>query len=289
MASRAHDDARRKHYITTCFVMSGARGWVRALAFIQTFSPLEFFRPAAFLVAHQNPSRLVPVGQHPALAYPAVDAVLVPGGAVGVAVDQARVAVRAQQRLHRAGVDVHDLGRLALLLDLAPRAQRRDALLALGERLREEVPLPGFRAYFLAERLVLAVVGAQRVAVREDGFFAEQVEHDRVVDELRAARLREAGPEKEVAVAVHHEDARAPAGAFRKGRDDLRVEGIPDVIVARPVLEQVAEDVEIRGPEGALAEKLEKDLIDPRPAAREVEVGDEKDRHSPPTRPPPSR
>src|SRR6267143_4417604 len=241
---------------------------------------LEFFRPAAFLVAHQNPSRLVPVGQHPAFADPAVDAVLVPRGAVGVAVDEAWVAVRAQQRLHRASVDVHDLGRLALLLDLAPRAQRRDALLALGERLCEEGPLPGFRAHFRAERLVFAVVGAQRVAVGEDGFFAEQVEHDRVVDELRAARLREARPEKEVAVAVHHEDARAAAGAFRKGRDDLRVEGIPDVVVARPVLEQVAEDVEIRGPEGAFAEKPEKDLIDPRPAAREVEVGDEKDRHS---------
>src|SRR5207244_364372 len=104
---------------------------------------LEFFRSASFLVAHQNSSRLVPVGQHPALADPAVDPVLVPGGAVGVAVDEARVAVRAQQGLDRAGVDVHDLGRLALLLDLAPRAQRRDAPLALGERLREEVPLPG--------------------------------------------------------------------------------------------------------------------------------------------------
>src|SRR5437899_2807576 len=54
---------------------------------------LEFLRPAAFLVAHQNPSRLVPVGQHPALADPAVDAVLVPGRAVGVAVDQPRIAV----------------------------------------------------------------------------------------------------------------------------------------------------------------------------------------------------
>src|SRR6266704_1988806 len=145
------------------------------------------------------------------------------------------------------------------------------------------------RARFRAERLVFVVVGAQRVAVGEDGFFAEQVEHDRVVDELSAARLREGGPEKEVAVAVHHEDARAAAGAFGKGRDDLRVEGIPDVVVARPVLEQVAEDVEIPGPDGALAEKLEKDLVDPRPAAREVKVGDEKDRHSPPMRPPPSR
>src|SRR5229473_1149407 len=143
--------------------------------------------------------------------------------------------------------------------------------------------------YFRAERLVFAVVGAQRVAMGEDGFFAEQVEHDRIVDELRAARLREGGPEKEVPVAVHHEDTRAAAGAFGKGRDDLSVERIPDVVVARPVLEQVAEDVEIRGLDGTPAEKLEKDLIDPRPAAREVEVGDEKDRHSSPTRPPPSR
>src|SRR5712691_11868927 len=96
-------------------------------------STLEFFRLAAFLVAHQNSSRLVPVRQHPALADPAVDPVLMPGRAVGVAVDQARIAVLAQQRLHRAGADVHDLGRLALLLDLAPLAQRRDAPLTLGE------------------------------------------------------------------------------------------------------------------------------------------------------------
>ena len=73
---------------------------------------LEFFRPASFPVAHQHPSRLVPVGQHPALADPAVDAVLVPGGAVGVAVDQARIAVRARQRLHRAGVASMIPGRL---------------------------------------------------------------------------------------------------------------------------------------------------------------------------------
>src|SRR5258708_5482736 len=97
--------------------------------------PLKFFRPTPLLVAYQHPSRLVPVGQHPALTYPAVDAVLVPGGAVGVAVDQARVAVRAQQRLHRAGVDVHDLGRLALLLGLAPGAKGLDWPLALWGRL----------------------------------------------------------------------------------------------------------------------------------------------------------
>src|SRR6266849_53250 len=33
---------------------------------------LEFFRPAPLLVAHQDPSRLVPVSQHPALTDSAV-------------------------------------------------------------------------------------------------------------------------------------------------------------------------------------------------------------------------
>jgi len=63
--------------------------------------------------------------------------------------------------------------------------------------------------------------------VGEDGFFAEQVEHDRVVDELRAARLREGGSEKEVAVAVHHEDARAAAGAFCKAATTFALKGSP--------------------------------------------------------------
>jgi hypothetical protein len=51
--------------------------------FVQTLPPLEFFRPAAFLVARQHPASFVPVGQHPALADPAVDPVLVQGGGCG--------------------------------------------------------------------------------------------------------------------------------------------------------------------------------------------------------------
>src|SRR5260221_8367473 len=93
--------------------------------------PLKFFRPTPLLVAHQHPSRLVPVGQHPALTYPAVDPVLVPGGALGVAVDQAPGSLRAQHRLPRSCVDDHDLFRLAPLLDLSPRPPPRHALPAL--------------------------------------------------------------------------------------------------------------------------------------------------------------
>ncbi len=57
---------------------------------------LEFLHLEAFIVAHQHPARLIPVGQYPALAGPAVHAVLVPGRPVRVTVNQARIAVLAQ-------------------------------------------------------------------------------------------------------------------------------------------------------------------------------------------------
>jgi len=149
------------------------------------------------------------------------------------------------------------------LLDLAPRAQRRDALLALGERLCEEGPLPGFRAHFLAERLYSrSSVHSASPCVRTV-FLPNRSSTTGSSTSCAPLACAKAGPKRKVAVTVHDEDARAAAGAFCKGRDDLRVERIPDVVVARPVLEQVAEDVEVRGLDGALAEKLEKDLIDP--------------------------
>src|SRR6266568_1581368 len=81
-----------------------------------------------------------------------------------------------QHRFHRAAVDIHDLGRLAALFLLVQRAQRPDLLIAQGERLLEE-------------RLVLAVVGAQGVAVCEQSRL-EKVRLRRVIGQLHAARLR---------------------------------------------------------------------------------------------------
>src|SRR2546427_3068721 len=162
---------------------------------VQSFAPLGFLRPAAFLVAHQNSSRLVPVGQHPALAEPAVDAVLVPGGAVGVAVDQPRIAVLAQYRFHRAAVDIHDFGWLAAFFLLAPRAQRPDLLFAQGERQGKKFLPPGGRAYLGAKPLIVDVVCAKRVAVHEQRARLEQIEAVRIADQAGVARRGEGSAE----------------------------------------------------------------------------------------------
>jgi len=195
--------------------------------------------------------------------------------------------VRAQQRLHRAGVDVHDLGRLALF-SISPAA--RSAAMrccALGAAVRGR-PLQDSEAHFRAERLVFAVVGAQRVTCVRTVFLPNRIEHDRVVDELRAARLREGGPKKEVAIAVHDEDARARGRILQGPRRPFRVEGIPMSSSPAQLLEQVAEDVEIRAWTARSRRNWKRPDYDPGGCSR-GEIGNEKDRHSSPTRPPPSR
>ena len=84
---------------------------------------------------------------------------------MGVAVNQARVAVRAQQRSDCIGVDVHDFDGLLSLGGFALLAQRGDEGLARGQRLSQEAGLPGRVAHLAAEGLVSEIVGAQRVAM----------------------------------------------------------------------------------------------------------------------------
>ena len=102
----------------------------------------------------------------------AVDEVVVLGGEVGVAVDEGGVAVRAQEVVGSAGVEVHQVtlrrvgfglfGVFALL------AQRGGDGFAFGEWFGEEDVAPRWIAHLRAESLVVSVVGAQQVAVRKD-------------------------------------------------------------------------------------------------------------------------
>src|SRR2546421_5598107 len=65
----------------------------------------------------------VPVGQHPALAAPAIDFDTVHARPVRVPMDEPRHAVLAERRAHRGFIDVHDLRRLRLDHFLALLAQ----------------------------------------------------------------------------------------------------------------------------------------------------------------------
>ena len=152
---------------------------------------------------------VVPVGQHPAFAVVSVDHVLVAGRPVRVAVDQARVLVRAERRLHRRRRDIHDGHVLDLLglLALAPHFPGHAH--ALSQRLGEESLLPGGIAHHGAKLLVFDVVAAQRVAVHQQRARAVQVDDGRVVQQLHAARQRETFADQEIAIAVHEVDRNA--------------------------------------------------------------------------------
>src|SRR5687767_3421494 len=106
-------------------------------------SILERDGGAAGRVAAKVAGSLVPVRQHPALALVSVDDVNVARRAMRVAVYQAWIAMRAQHVVHRGGGDVHDLGGLQSLGQLALLSKPQDLLPACGERLREKTALRG--------------------------------------------------------------------------------------------------------------------------------------------------
>ena len=199
-------------------------------------------------------------------------------GPVGVAVDEARIAVLAQQGLDRAGVDVHDRVGLEPLFGHAFAAQGVDARLALGQGHGEEGLDPARCAHLGAEALVGVVVGAGRVAVHEQGGGAVQVDRRRVGEDARTGSRREALAEQEIAVAVHYRDGRCGRASAQRF-DHLRIERIGQVVVARPVFEQVAEDVKGLSAAGRSGEKRDALLDDPRPRGREMQIGDEQHRH----------
>ena len=64
---------------------------------LRLLEPLGLATPA---VAAEIAAALVPVVEHPALAAAAVHRMQVPRGAMGVAVDEARVTMRAQDRFN---------------------------------------------------------------------------------------------------------------------------------------------------------------------------------------------
>ena len=103
----------------------------------------------------------------------------------------------------------------------------------------------------------------------------EQIEVVRIADQAGVARRGEVRAEKEIPVSVHDVQGGACAGTLRKRRDDGRVERLAEIVVPGPVLEQVAEDVEVLRAARRAAEEFEEDAVDLRPRCTQVQIGDE--------------
>ncbi len=87
----------------------------------------------------------------------------------------------------------------------------------------------------MTEEEVRRMIGAWRSYTKAERFYL-------AISTMFGCR-REALAEQEIAVAVHHRDGSA-GGASAQRFDHARVERIGKVVVARPVFEQVTEDVE---------------------------------------------
>ena len=167
-------------------------------------------------------------------------------GAVGVPVQQQRHLSPGHQCLDRLLVDVADFRRLSLLILRGRIAGVAGEFAPLCQWLGKEPLLPLRIANFFPERLVIMVVGAQRIAVAEQHGLAMQFEPRRVVEQPATAVFGEALADQEIAVAVHEVNRYAGiAEGTQLPRDHFRK--IIVVVIADPRLEQVAEQVQCVG------------------------------------------
>jgi hypothetical protein len=111
--------------------------------------------------------------------------------------------------------------------------------------------------------------------MRQQGFHAVDVADDRVGQQGEAGCGGEVIADQEVAVAGHEFKPDAAVGQFAQCGDDADVERIGKIVIAGPVVEQVAED----GQAGRLAcrpgEKIEKQRNRPRFMRGQVQIGNE--------------
>jgi hypothetical protein len=122
------------------------------------------------------PRAFVPVGQHPALAQAAVDAVFVSRRPMGVAMDDPGYAPFPERQGNGVDVHIHDLGLLAGLGLFAAFPQFPGQGMALRQGPGQEGGLPAGIPDLAAKRLVVDVVRAIGIPMGEQGGGAEQVD-----------------------------------------------------------------------------------------------------------------
>nr|GEU28297.1 hypothetical protein [Tanacetum cinerariifolium] len=140
----------------------------------------------------------------------------------------ARIAYRVQGRAVGVAVN-HDAG-------AGLREQRHGEKLLLVRRL----------AHHGAELHVLDVFRALGVAMHEHQALAGDFRHMDFRQQGQAGGSGKIVADQEVAVAAHPVDGRARIAHAAQRRHDLPVEGVVAVVVAHPVFEQVAQQIQLR-------------------------------------------
>src|SRR5215469_16992217 len=168
-------------------VSLGSRAWQRAQLV------------AAALVA-QEASLLVPGAEHDTLCRLTIELEIVDARPVSMTVNQAADAGGTEGRRDRLRIDVHDVGHGARGVSATPRPGLVRELLAMRARQREEAPLPGGLAHDAAQLLIGVIVGAQRIAMRDQHALTIELRDHGVRQQLAAAALAEPRAEEEIAV-----------------------------------------------------------------------------------------
>ena len=179
-------------------------------------------------------------------------------GPVRVAVDDPRDLCRAERRVDRGRLDVDD--RLGLDRGRGRGCGRRSQSAmprrsAIGQR--EKTALPAPIVGHTAEALVGDVGGAQFVAVHQQRRRAGDVDDDLFRQQRRAGGVGEALAEEKVAIAARRRPTGTPDSASARSAAATRTaERLAQLIVADPLIEQVAEHVDARG--GACRRRAER-------------------------------
>ena len=226
----------------------------------------------------QDLAALVPIRKHPALAAAAVDQHVMPGGPVCMAVNQDATIMGSERLLDLARRYIHDLVRLGLLRDCGLLLHSEGDGPAFRERPLQELALHLRVTHARAESLIGNIVGAQGVSVHQQRAPSEQLDDDRIIQQHHAGCSGEAFPNEKITIAVHQKDPATAVRDLAQVRDDRAVQRLLVIIVADPVVEEIAEDVQRARVARAFAQETEKDPVDPVPIRREVKIGNEQDR-----------
>ena len=119
--------------------------------------------------------------------------------------------------------------------------------------------------------------------MHEQRLLAANIGDRRVRQQLGARRGAEALAHQEIAVAVHHVKPGARTRALAEKAGHHGIERLADVVVADPVLEEIAEDVQGIGPVRLGLQELEEALVRLGPILAEVKIGDEEGSYLEPT------
>lgn len=194
-------------------------------------------------------------------------------GSVGMPMDQQWDAPGLHDALHRLGIHIHNLlilgGRLGLTL-LAGILGKGQALF---EALRQELLLPLRITDLLTEFLVRVIIGAQRIAVGDQGPATIQVDGLVFPKHLHATLAGILRAEQEVSIAVEEVDRDTGLRQLTESVRDGSAQR-SDMIIADPCFEQITQNVQGVRISGSLVQKIEEKPRDLRPFLVEMEVGD---------------